>query len=82
MMPGANGIELARALRARGIVAPLVLATGYAELGDSLETSKTLINALLPKPFTITELQAVMLRLRIRTNADGNVIALRGQMHG
>jgi signal transduction histidine kinase/CheY-like chemotaxis protein len=82
MMPGQNGIDLARAVRARGIGAPLVLATGYAELGDSLESYKTLINALLPKPFTITELQAVLLRLRIRTNADGNVAALRGQMHG
>jgi signal transduction histidine kinase/CheY-like chemotaxis protein len=63
-MPGMNGIQLARAVRDLGVVAPIVLATGYAELDDHLDTCADLTDAVLPKPFTITELENVLLRPR------------------
>jgi CheY-like chemotaxis protein len=34
-MPGMNGLQLASKLRERGIVAPMALVTGYAELADA-----------------------------------------------
>jgi signal transduction histidine kinase/ActR/RegA family two-component response regulator len=63
-MPGMNGIRLARAVRDLGVVAPIVLATGYAQLDDPADTYADLTDAVLSKPFTITELQTVLLRPR------------------
>jgi signal transduction histidine kinase/ActR/RegA family two-component response regulator len=75
IMPGLNGIELARAIRDRGIGVPLVLATGYAELGGADHTD--LLAGLLRKPFTIAELQAVLRRLHGGATAEPRVVPLR-----
>jgi signal transduction histidine kinase/CheY-like chemotaxis protein len=64
LMPEMNGMELARAIRARGIATPIVLATGYAELHEAADGHAALPDARLNKPFTITELRTVLLRLR------------------
>src|SRR6185437_13663131 len=64
-MPGMNGLRLAAALRAMGIVAPLLLATGYAELSD--DQSGVTPDAILHKPFSLAELDRTLLRLRTRT---------------
>ena len=63
-MPGKNGIELARAVRARGITVPVVLATGFADLGDAGEAHTALLDVLLRKPFTMAELHATLTRLQ------------------
>lgn len=62
-MPGMNGLQLARAVRQRGIKAPIALVTGYAELSDA-DATATELSGLLRKPFTIKELQAFLIRLR------------------
>ena len=36
-MPGMTGLQLASVVRKRGITAPIILATGYAELADPSE---------------------------------------------
>ncbi|HST75199.1 MAG TPA: ATP-binding protein [Acetobacteraceae bacterium] len=64
-MPGMNGLRLAAALRAMGIEAPLLLATGYAELSD--DESGVTPDAILHKPFSLAELDRTLLRLRTRT---------------
>jgi signal transduction histidine kinase/ActR/RegA family two-component response regulator len=64
-MPGMNGLRLAAALRAMGIAAPLLLATGYAELSD--DQSGVTPDAILHKPFSLAELDRTLLRLRTRT---------------
>jgi signal transduction histidine kinase/CheY-like chemotaxis protein len=64
-MPGMNGLRLAAALRAMGITAPLLLATGYAELSD--DQSGVTPDAILHKPFSLAELDRTLLRLRTRT---------------
>jgi signal transduction histidine kinase/CheY-like chemotaxis protein len=64
-MPGMNGLQLARALRERGIAAPVAMVTGYAELADS-EGRANPLDALLRKPFTIRELDTLLARLRRR----------------
>ncbi len=62
-MPGMNGLRLAAALRARGLTAPLVLATGYAELTD--DASGIRPEAILHKPFSLAELERTLERLRV-----------------
>jgi CheY-like chemotaxis protein len=62
-MPGMNGLQLARALRDRGVTAPIALVTGYAELSETdIEAGQ--LAGLLHKPFTIQELSHFLLRLR------------------
>ena len=62
-MPGMNGLQLARALRDRGINAPIALVTGYAELSEA-EIATEQLGGLLRKPFTIRELQGLLTQLR------------------
>jgi signal transduction histidine kinase len=62
-MPGMNGLQLARALRERGVTAPIALVTGYAELSES-DIAAGQLAGLLRKPFTIRELQALLTQLR------------------
>jgi signal transduction histidine kinase/ActR/RegA family two-component response regulator len=62
-MPGLNGLQLARALRERGVKAPIALVTGYAELSEA-DIASGQLAGLLRKPFTIRELQALLTRLR------------------
>ncbi|HEY0182841.1 MAG TPA: response regulator [Rhodopila sp.] len=62
-MPGMNGLQLARALRERGMQAPIALVTGYAELSEA-DIAAGQLAGLLRKPFTIRELQALLTQLR------------------
>jgi signal transduction histidine kinase/ActR/RegA family two-component response regulator len=62
-MPGMNGLQLARALRERGVKAPIALVTGYAELSEA-DIAAEQLGGLLRKPFTIRELQALLTQLR------------------
>jgi signal transduction histidine kinase/ActR/RegA family two-component response regulator len=68
-MPGMNGLQLARALRGRGVTAPIALVTGYAELSEA-DVSTGHLAGLLRKPFTIRELQMLMTQLRAASGAE------------
>lgn len=61
-MPGMNGIQLAQALRQRGLNAPVALVTGYAELSEA-DVEAGQLAGLLRKPFTIRELRGLMSKL-------------------
>jgi signal transduction histidine kinase/CheY-like chemotaxis protein len=62
-MPEMNGLQLARALRGRGITAPIALVTGYAELSEA-DIAAEQLGGLLRKPFTIRELRGLLTQLR------------------
>jgi CheY-like chemotaxis protein len=68
-MPGMNGLQLANALRERGVGAPIALVTGYAELSEA-EVSAARLAGLLRKPFTIRELNVLLMQLRATAGAD------------
>ena len=68
-MPGMNGLQLARALRERGLTAPIALVTGYAELSEA-DVAAGELAGLLRKPFTIRELQGLLTQLRAAANAE------------
>ena len=52
-MPGMNGAELAREIRARSPGVPILFATGYAGVEDLVETTDEMI---VQKPFTAEQL--------------------------
>jgi signal transduction histidine kinase/CheY-like chemotaxis protein len=68
-MPGMNGLQLARALRERGLHAPIALVTGYAELSEA-DIAAGQLAGLLRKPFTIRELQGLLTQLRLAADSD------------
>jgi CheY-like chemotaxis protein len=68
-MPGMNGLQLARALRERGLTAPIALVTGYAELSET-DVAAAELGGLLRKPFTIRELQGLLTQLRAAADAE------------
>lgn len=72
-MPGMNGLQLARALRERGIKAPIALVTGYAELSET-DVEAGQLAGLLRKPFTIRELQGLLVQLRAAAQADADCL--------
>ncbi len=59
-MPGMNGMTLAAALRERGVTSPIVLATGYADLSEVDQSGFGEIQAVLNKPYTISELEKLL----------------------
>jgi signal transduction histidine kinase/CheY-like chemotaxis protein len=81
VMPGMNGIDLAREVRRRGLDMPLLLQTGYAELGDRADAGDVPVDGVLTKPFTIRELRTALLRLRARFTAPDAVVKLHGPVH-
>jgi signal transduction histidine kinase/ActR/RegA family two-component response regulator len=68
-MPGMNGLQLARALRERGLTAPIALVTGYAELSEA-DVAAGELAGLLRKPFTIRELQGLLTQLRAAVDTE------------
>ena len=62
-MPGMTGLELARQMRDGGLAMPIGLVTGFAELAEA-DTRAGLLDGLLRKPFTLSELQGLLARLR------------------
>jgi two-component system NtrC family sensor kinase len=68
VMPGMTGLELARAIRDRGIGVPVVLTTGYSEAlaqdgSDGFE--------LVQKPYSIEELSQILHRAARRRRVRG-----------
>lgn len=76
VMPHATGLQLAKTIRKRWPELPIMLATGYAEIGPE----QAMKLPRLSKPFTQAELAAEIagLGLRSRKGAGAQVINFRG----
>ena len=81
-MPGMNGLQVAAAVREMTIDVPIVMITGYAEMADPSDSGADPIDGLLRKPFTIRELQDMLIRLRHLPRNAFNVIPLRTPRRG
>jgi two-component system NtrC family sensor kinase len=69
VMPGMTGLDLAQAIRERGIDVPVVLTTGYSQ---ALSQEGVVGFELVQKPYSIEELSRVLHRAtRIRRVRDG-----------
>ncbi len=62
-MPSMTGLQVAAAMRARGFSGPIVLATGYAELGEAEQRELGELQGVLNKPYSIRELEVLLARL-------------------
>jgi signal transduction histidine kinase/CheY-like chemotaxis protein len=69
VMPGMTGLDLAQAVRDRGIGVPVVLTTGYSE---ALSQDSNIDFELVQKPYAIDQLSRVLHRVaRLRRVRDG-----------
>ena len=73
MLPGLNGYEIAKRVRSKGIVTPILMLTAKAELDDKVTGLDIGADDYLTKPFMTKELLARLRALGRRTlgTADG-----------
>jgi two-component system response regulator QseB len=63
-LPGADGVEVVRALRAAGVATPVLLLTALGAVGDRVEGLDAGADDYLVKPFDFAELAARLRALR------------------
>jgi CheY-like chemotaxis protein len=61
-MPGLDGTEVVREVRARGLGVPIVLCSGYADFPLETRLEPTMYQSFLAKPFTIDNLMIAIRR--------------------
>jgi two-component system alkaline phosphatase synthesis response regulator PhoP len=66
MLPGIDGFEVARALRAKGVSAPILMLTARAQVTDRVTGLSLGADDYLTKPFDVRELLARIEALRRR----------------
>ena len=73
MLPGINGYDIAKSVRARGITTPILMLSAKAELDDKVTGLDSGADDYLTKPFMTKELLARLRALGRRTlgTADG-----------
>ncbi len=69
MMPGMNGLEVLRRLRAKGIGTPVLMLTAKSEIDDRITGLDAGADDYLPKPFSMGELLA---RVRAMSRRNGS----------
>jgi len=75
MLPGRDGLDILRALRAKGIDTPIILLTARNELGDRVQGLEMGADDYLAKPFYVEELNARLnALLRRHEGAPQNII--------
>ena len=79
MMPGMDGLEVLKKLRADGVTTPVLLLTARSEVEDRVNGLDAGADDYLPKPFAASELLArVRAMLRRRNQYHGNVLEYQG----
>ena len=76
-LPGMNGIDICRSLRANKINSPIIMLTARSEEIDKVLGLETGADDYLTKPFSVRELlarvKAVLRRVEIETKSDDDV---------
>ncbi len=70
-MPVMTGLEVAAAMRDRGYDGPIILATGYAELGEADQDELAALQGVLTKPYSIHELETLLARFEVAAEDAG-----------
>jgi two-component system, OmpR family, response regulator MprA len=76
LMPGVDGLEVARTIRRSGSRVPILMLTARTQVEDRVEGLDAGADDYLTKPFALEELLA-RLRALLRRTADGSGEALR-----
>jgi CheY-like chemotaxis protein len=64
-MPAMTGLQVASAMRQRGYGGPIILATGYAELGEAEQHELATLQGVLNKPYSIRDLETLLARVEV-----------------
>jgi two-component system response regulator TctD len=80
MLPGKNGFEVIRALRASGMEAPVLVVTARAEIEDKIDMLDLGADDYLVKPFDLRELEARLRALLRRPAGRTTSIAVHGNL--
>jgi two-component system response regulator HydG len=81
-MPGADGFEVLKAVRASNPSSYVVMITGYATLDSALRAVHEGAYDYLPKPFALGQLEVVLARIRDRMALEDENRALTRKMDG
>lgn len=68
MLPGMNGLEILKRVRAEGIKTPIILLTALSQVSDKIQGLDSGADDYITKPFDADELLA---RIRVRTRQTG-----------
>lgn len=79
MMPGLDGLELLKRLKARRPEAMVIMITGYPSVKTAVEAVKLGAFDYITKPFTPAELRSVVRRALARGSLEGEPQKLSGQ---
>lgn len=83
-MPGMNGVELLRALRAADAMLPTIVVTGHGDVPMAVEAMKAGAIDFIEKPFDdevlLQALEKAAEQLDARTAPDGDVSSIRARL--
>ncbi|EEX08756.1 transcriptional regulatory protein TctD [Ruegeria lacuscaerulensis ITI-1157] len=79
-LPGTDGLEVLRAMRARGDGTPVILLTARSELSDRVKGLDSGADDYLVKPFEMDELEARIRALSRRKNLDFGAVQTIGAL--
>lgn len=80
MLPEMDGFEVARSLRQRNIVLPILMLTARSELSDRLEGLRSGADYYLTKPFSNEELLACLGAILRRPDSMGDGVLRAGDL--
>ena len=79
-LPGGDGLEILRAVRAKSISTPVLILTAHGELPDRINGLDLGADDYLPKPFAMEELIARVNVLTRRNGADSSPLVRVGDL--
>jgi len=78
MLPGFDGFEVCRRLRAAGVLSPVLMLTARDDIGDRVRGLDVGADGYLVKPFSLLELAARLRAFARRDNRAGPVALVEG----
>jgi two-component system OmpR family response regulator len=80
MLPGFDGFEVCRRLRAAGVLSPVLMLTARDDIGDRVRGLDVGADGYLVKPFSLLELAARLRAFARRDNRAGPVALVEGDL--
>lgn len=82
MLPGKNGFDICKSLRAQDNMTPILMLTARSQMNDKVSGLKLGADDYLCKPFDMAELEARIEALIRRADAAAHAIEIEPKQHG